>query len=141
MIRSYRQLIAWQKAMALAEAIYQLVRALPDEERFGLSHQLRKCAISIPSNIAEGHTRHSTREYLRFLSIALGSVAEAETQLLLAVRLGMVSPDQTAAIEDLLEEVGKMLRAIQRKLDTSGVNELGSQHYVAAPELSLTPQS
>ncbi|MDZ7790898.1 MAG: four helix bundle protein [Xanthomonadales bacterium] len=141
MIRNYRQLIVWQKAMELAERIYRLVRAIPDEERFGLSHQLRKCAVSIPSNIAEGHTRRSTREYLQFISIALGSIAEAETQLLLTLRLGMVTPHQTAQIEDLMVEVGKMLRAIQGKLATNETRELDGQFFAEEREPSLTPES
>jgi len=141
MIRNYRQLIAWQKAMELAERIYRLVEELPDEERFGLSYQLRKCAVSIPSNIAEGHTRRSTREYLQFISITLGSIAEAETQLLLAVRLGMVKPEQTIPIEDLMVEVGKMLRAIEGKLRPTEARELDAQYFQGEGEHSLTPES
>ncbi len=140
MIRNYRQLIVWQKAMQLAERIYRVVEKLPDEERFGLSYQLRKCAVSIPSNIAEGHTRRSTREYLRFISIALGSIAEAETQLLLAARLGMVKPEQTASIEDLMVEVGKMLRAIQGKLKPNEVRELDAEFFEEEREHSLNPE-
>jgi four helix bundle protein len=138
MIRSYRQLIVWQKSMELAEGIYRLVEELPADERFGLSRQLRKCAVSVPSNIAEGHTRRSTREYLQFISIALGSIAEAETQLLLAVRLGLIAPESTTRVEDLMVEVGKMLRAIQGKLQTNEAREL--EPWVSAPE-SARPES
>ena len=139
MIRNYRQLIVWQKSIALAERIYPLARALPDEERFGLSFQLRKCAVSIPSNIAEGHTRRSTKDYLRFLSIALGSVAEAETQLLLAVRLGMLVPEQTTPAEILLNEVGKMLRAIQAKLEAGLVAEEAAEYSTTSQPLTPDP--
>lgn len=140
MIRNYRQLIVWQKAMELAEQIYRLVEHLPDEERFGLSYQLRKCAVSIPSNIAEGHTRRSTREYLQFISIALGSIAEAETQMLLAVRLRMLKPEQTAPIEDLMVEVGKMLRAIQGKLKPTEAREPDPEHFEWQDQYSLNPE-
>ena len=129
MIRSYRELIVWQKSMDLAEKTYLLVSDFPDDERFGLAHQLKKCAVSIPSNIAEGHTRRSTKDYLRFISFALGSVAEAETQLLLVVRLGMVAPEQTAPLEDLLAEIGKMLRAIQSRLESTELRDSDTDHF------------
>lgn len=141
MIRNYRQLIVWQKAMELAEQIYRLVEELPDEERFGLSYQLRKCAVSIPSNVAEGHARRSTREYLQFISIALGSIAEAETQMLLAVRLRMLKPEQTAPIEDLMVEVGKMLRTIQGKLKPTEAREPHPEYFKWQDQYSLNPES
>src|SRR6185295_7508902 len=88
---SYRDLIVWQSAMQLAEDTYKLCARFPRSERFGLGAQLQRCAVSVPLNIAEGQARGSTRDYLRFLSIARGSAAEVETQLLLAQRLGYVA--------------------------------------------------
>jgi len=85
-VMNYQDLIVWQKAMELAEIVYVLARKLPKEELFALSDQMRRAAISIPSNIAEGHARNSTKEFIQFLSIAKGSTAEIETQLLLCVR-------------------------------------------------------
>jgi len=87
MATSYRELVVWQKAMSLAEAAYAVAGLLPDSERFGLSSQIRRAAISVPSNIAEGHERRSRAEYRRFIAIACGSLAELETQLELANRL------------------------------------------------------
>ena len=84
MAKSYRELIVWQKSMELAEKVYLLVKALPKEETYALSDQMRRAAVSIPSNIAEGHARQSQKEFLQFLCIARGSRAELETQLLLA---------------------------------------------------------
>ncbi len=79
--RSYRDLVVWQKSMDLVEEIYRLTKLLPKEEFFGIANQLRRAAISIPSNIAEGNTRNSQKDYARFLSIARGSEAKIETQL------------------------------------------------------------
>ena len=90
-INSYRDLIAWQKAMDLAQCIYDLTDSFPREEAFGLRPQLRRCSVSIPSNIAEGHARHSTRDFIHFLRVARGSLAEAETQLMLCGRRKYIS--------------------------------------------------
>jgi four helix bundle protein len=130
-IASYRELLVWQKAMEMVEQVYRFVDGLPSDERFELSRQLRRAAVSVPSNIAEGHSRRSTREYLQFISIALGSVAELETQLLLAVRLNMAQPESTVSLEEILSEIGKMLRAIQVSLN-SKVSEPRHQDYQCA---------
>ncbi|MGY6553090.1 MAG: four helix bundle protein [Wenzhouxiangella sp.] len=128
---SYRELLVWQKAMEMVEQVYHFVDVLPSDERFELSRQLRRAAVSVPSNVAEGHSRKSTREYLQFLSIALGSVAELETQLLLAVRLKMAKPEDTAQIEENLSEIGKMLRAIQSSI-SARVGEIEQLSYAVA---------
>lgn len=91
-VRSYRDLLAWQKAVMLVELVYRMSARLPVDERFGLTSQLRRAAVSILSNIAEGHGRESTKEFTRFISIARGSLAELETQLEIALRLNMVTP-------------------------------------------------
>jgi four helix bundle protein len=115
-VRSYRDLIVWRKSMELVERVYRMTRTFPAEELYGLSSQVRRAAVSIPSNIAEGQARRSTAELLRFLSIAQGSRAEVETQTLIALRLGYVTENQIAEIVSLLEEISKMLNTLKAKL-------------------------
>lgn len=116
-IKSHRDLKVWQRGMDLAEEVYALTQDFPADERFGLISQLRRAIVSIPANIAEGHARSSTKEYLRFLSIALGSLAEVETFLELAQRLQMANQDQIADLLDDLIEERKMLRSLQASLN------------------------
>lgn len=118
-VKQYKELIVWQKAMILAEEVYRLVRLLPKEEIYSLSSQMRRAVVSIPSNIAEGQSRNSTREFANFLSIARGSNAELETQIDLCVRLGYIKGTQTETAVSLTEEVGRMLTALIGKLATS----------------------
>ncbi|MDX1452214.1 MAG: four helix bundle protein [Oleiphilaceae bacterium] len=104
MIKRHQKLLVWQEAMKLAESVYALSRQLPREELFVLTAQLRKCAVSVPSNIAEGASRHSDKEMLRFLNIAKGSLAEMETQILLCERLYSIEwcyEDTKRKIEDV----------------------------------------
>ena len=116
MATDFKELLVWQKSMDLVEMVYGLVRLLPPEERYELSSQIRRAAVSIPSNIAEGEGRKSNREFLRFLSIARGSRAELETQLLLAQRLGYLSKEQIAPAITLCNEIGRMLFALMENL-------------------------
>ena len=116
MIKSYKGLIVWQKAMEMVENIYALTQSLPKDELFALTNQIRRAAISVPSNIAEGYGRQSKKEYQQFLSIANGSVCEIETQLLLCVRLGYLTEENTRETFQLLSEIGKMIIAIKQKL-------------------------
>ena len=118
-IKSYRDLEVWQRSMRLAKRIYQVTNRFPTDERFGLTNQLRRAAVSVPSNLAEGHARFGAGEFSRFISITMGSVAELETQILLSNDLGYV---EGATAEELLSEldgIGKMLRgpakSIQRR--------------------------
>jgi four helix bundle protein len=115
-VQNYQDLIVWQKAMDLAEMIYSVACQLPKEERFVLSDQMRRAAVSIPSNIAEGNSRHSTKDYVRFLSIARGSNAELQTQMLLCVRLHFLQTADVKPVMTLSEEIGKMLNALIRSL-------------------------
>jgi four helix bundle protein len=117
MLKSYRELDVWQEAWALVEAIYALSTRFPSEERFGLSSQIRRSSVSIPSNIAEGHARPTTRDYLRFIGISLGSLAEMETQLLLAQRLGYIDHATLDATLQASERVGRMLRGLSKSLN------------------------
>ena len=106
---SYKELIVWQKAMDLVDEVYLLVNHLPKEEQFALSSQLRRAAVSVPSNIAEGQGRNTKREFLQFLSIARGSVFEAETQLLICVRQRYLSEEQVQKALHLCGEIGRIL--------------------------------
>jgi four helix bundle protein len=111
----YRDLVAWQKAMALAEAVYRETATLPLEERYGLTSQMRRAAVSIPSNIAEGQGRRSSDdEFVRFLAIALGSVCELETQLELAERLHMLTNESASRVRPLVEEVGRVIGGLRK---------------------------
>jgi four helix bundle protein len=115
-IESYRDLDVWTQGVALSLAVYNLTSRFPKHEQYGLISQLRRCAVSIPSNIAEGHARLSTREYLRHVSIALGSLAELETQAIIAQDLSYA--DQSAASELLSDpdRLGKQLRSLSISL-------------------------
>src|SRR3954467_1556385 len=93
-VKNYQELVAWQKAMDLVEAVYKVSEKFPKEEVFGLRAQLRRSSVSIPSNIAEGQGRAGAVEFCRFLHIAHGSLREVETQLLIAQRLGYLKPDE-----------------------------------------------
>ena len=118
MITNYRELVAWQKAMELAAEVYRVVKFLPKEELYALSNQMRRSAVSIPSNIAEGQARGSTKEFVQFLSIARGSNAELQTQCLLCAQLSYIPENELQKALSLSDEVGKMLNALIKKLTT-----------------------
>ena len=115
-ISSFKDLIVWQKAFRLCTGIYGETRGFPADERFGLVAELRKTARSVVCNIAEGHRKRSTAEFLRFLDISAGSSAEVETQLLLARELDYLGAEQSEALLVLLAEVQRMLRSLIRSL-------------------------
>jgi four helix bundle protein len=115
-VTSYRDLTVWQKAMDLAEMIFSLTAKIPREQIYGMSAQMQRAANSVPSNIAEGHARNSTKEYLYYISVSLGSIAELETQLMLCGRVKFLSEGEVTRALGLADEVGKMLRSIQRGL-------------------------
>ena len=117
-VSSFKALTVWQRLMELVEEVYRLARLLPREELFALSAQMRRAAVSIPSNIAEGQQRSSTKEYRNFLSIAKGSNGELQTQLMICVRLKFLTQSQTETAMGLSEEVGKMLTALIGRLST-----------------------
>ena len=119
-INSYRDLRVWQAGIALAENCYRLTKPFPRDELYGLVAQMRRAAVSIPANIAEGYGRDSTNSYTHFLRVAQGSLKEVETHLILSERLGMAKGDETAPILIDCEELGKMLRALIRKLEGRG---------------------
>ena len=111
-VKSYRDLEVWRKSMSLVEETYRLSSGLPRNEEFGLKIQMRRAAVSIPSNIAEGHSRRHSREFLQHLSISSGSLAELETQLNLAMRLNLIPPSDAEEATRLCEEIGKMLHGL-----------------------------
>jgi four helix bundle protein len=116
MINSYKQLIVWQRSIELVEEVYKLTAIFPKEEMYGLISQIRRSAISIPSNIAEGRHRGSRKDFLQFLRIAYGSANELETQLIISKRLGYGKSDNYEKVESLLCEITKMLYAMIIKL-------------------------
>jgi four helix bundle protein len=116
-VKSFHELIVWQKAMALVERVYLLSADFPKDEQYGLTAQLRRATVSIPSNIAEGQCRGSSRDFARFLAIARGSLAEVETQLLLTARLQFVDASKVDALIENVDEIGRLLRGLTRSLD------------------------
>jgi len=115
-IRNYRDLVVWQRAMDLVEMIYRLSRSFPKDEIYGLVAQLRKAAVSVPANIAEGRGRHTTKEFLHFLSIASGSLVEMETHVLIAERLNYVEHQAASEAIELAAEVGRLANGLIRSL-------------------------
>ena len=115
--KSYKDLEVWRKAMDLVRNIYKITKTYPDDEKFGLSIQMRKAAISIPSNIAEGHARLSTAEFMRFISITLGSVAELETQIIISFDLDYINQECRNQLVTQTDIIGKMLRGLYKSLD------------------------
>lgn len=115
-LQSYRDLEVWQKSVELVISAYQLAKQLPDEEKYGLISQIRRAAVSIPANIAEGYGSTYRGEYLRHLSIAKGSLYELETHFVIAVRLNFVDREETKNIWDIAQDVGKMLNRLMQSL-------------------------
>jgi len=115
-MKGYKELTVWQKSMDLVVCVYNLVKLLPKYETYGLSDQMRRAVVSIPSNIAEGQSRNSAADFARFLNIALGSCFELETQLQICVRLEYVKETDIETAANLCEEVGKMLSVMIGKL-------------------------
>jgi len=112
--RTFRDLIVWRRAIELAKAVYQATRAMPETERFGLIAQMRRAAVSVPSNIAEGNARHTLKDYIHFLSMARGSLAELETQITIARELNMLNDPHP--LVDLLSETDRLLQGLIRSL-------------------------
>ena len=113
----YEDLVVWQKGMELVKIVYEVTRTFPRDEKFGLVSQMQRAAVSIPSNIAEGRARHSTGEFVQFISHAEGSLAELSTQLLLSVQLGFCSKERTEEAIQLTRELRRMLNGLRRKLE------------------------
>ena len=116
-IQSYRDLEVWQAAMDAVVNCYALTDRYPPSERYALTRETRRSVVSVPSNIAEGHNRHATNAYLNHVNIALGSVAELETQVEIAVRLKFVQRSEIERLDSDLRRIGRMLRRLQQALE------------------------
>jgi len=126
-VKRYSELIAWQKAIDLVEEVYKITKEFPREEVYGLTSQLRRAAVSVPSNIAEGQMR-SSRDFVRFLSIAHGSLSEVETQLFIAQRLGYVNSEQAVNLGVMTAEVGRLINGLSKSIEklTTGHRSLAT---------------
>jgi four helix bundle protein len=115
-IKHYRDLIVWQKAVELVVVIYRITTKFPHAELYGLTSQIRRAAISIPSNIAEGQGRNTTRDFIHFLSIAHGSLKEMETQVIISQRLGFIEDKETSLIIESTNEIGRLISGLSKAL-------------------------
>lgn len=115
-IKSFRDLLVWQKAMDFVVKVYRVSACFPREELYGLTSQVRRAAVSVPSNISEGHGRETTPDFLKFLGIAYGSLNEAQTQILIGERLGFINESQRTDLIDSAGEVARLLNGLRRSL-------------------------
>jgi four helix bundle protein len=115
-VKSYKDLIVWKKAIEMVLEIYKIVSIFPSEERYALTSQIRRSAVSVPSNIAEGHSRQHSSEFRQFIYIALGSLAELDTQLIIAEKLQYIREEELVLITERIVELRKMLFTIGKKL-------------------------
>ena len=122
--QGYRKLMVWERAMELVAAVYLMTDLMPDSERFGLISQMQRAAVSIPSNIAEGHSRSHTGDYLRHLSFARGSLSELETQITISVRVKRLSREHATEAWELSQEVGRMLTGLIKSVSDSEKTKL-----------------
>jgi four helix bundle protein len=129
---SFRDLAVWQRAIELTLAVYKLTASFPDSERFGLTNQIRRASVSVASNIAEGYGRSTRGEYIQFLGHARGSVSEVETQLVIAKALGFGSKQALQKAEEFCSEVGRMLRAMMKSLQSKSAHP-GPTSLVPSP--------
>jgi four helix bundle protein len=120
--QSYRDLVVWQKSMALCVEIYKTCGAFPQSELYGLADQMKRAAVSVPSNIAEGQGRQHVKEFLHFVSVANGSLAELDTQRILAENLNFICPERSASLDKRITEIRKMLYMLRAKLKASTEN-------------------
>ena len=115
-IESHRDLIAWKKAIGLVTTCYRLTRKFPADERFGLTQQLQRAAVSVPANIAEGKGRGTPKEFARFLNVASGSLTELDTHLVIANELGYITHEELREVGDVVEEVGRIITGLRKSL-------------------------
>ncbi|MFH1665129.1 MAG: four helix bundle protein [Candidatus Omnitrophota bacterium] len=115
-IRNFKDLLIWKEGVNLVEKIYQVTKSFPKEELYGITAQIRRAAISIPSNISEGFMRKHNKEFKQFLFIALGSNAEVETQLIISNRLGYLKSEQLSQLEEVIDKINKMTMSLIKKL-------------------------
>lgn len=127
MKHNFRELKIWQRGIELSVMIYEISNNFPSEERFGLCSQLRRAGVSVPSNIAEGSSRNSPKEFVRYLSIASGSCAEVETQLEIAKRLGFVNEEQLASPLNETREIQKMIHSFSSSIENKLIKKIKNQ--------------
>jgi len=130
-LKNYKELKVWQKAYHLCIEIYKITKDFPKEERYGLTSQIRRASVSVPSNIAEGYGRKTTREYIQALYVAYGSNCELETQILLSGDLGYIKPEDLEKLQGVLGDVERMLMGLIRSLE--------NRHSTPCPLDPLTP--
>ena len=118
-MKSFKGLKVWQKGIELVAIVYEITASFPEEEKYGLSAQMRRAAVSIPSNIAEGHLRKTAKDFKQFLSIARGSCAELETQMIIAHKLGFIQEDNFNNLSPKIEELSKMLSSFYSKINSN----------------------
>ena len=123
-IKTFRDLTVWQKSMALLTRLYRETNGFPTDEKFGLVSQIRRSAVSIPSNIAEGFGRHATNDYLRFLQISMGSLFELETQIEISRNLGYLNKDEFEILDSSCREIERMLSSLIQKIRDKGVKQV-----------------
>jgi four helix bundle protein len=140
-LRSYQELKVWQVGMQIAREAYLLSKGFPKDEIYGLVTQMRRAAVSVPANIAEGHARESTKEFLRFLLVARGSLAELETHVLLAQDLGYCRADQANQVLQKCHEEGRMLRGLQRSLQSRLKSPPSPPSSLVSRPSPLSPES
>jgi four helix bundle protein len=119
MAKTYRDLIVWQRSISLAEQLYAVTATFPKSELYGLVSQIRRNAVSIPSNIAEGNSRRSKTDYARFITIAMGTVFELETQLLIARNVGYMKNDEYEELSGTIDNIEALLAGLRRKLENN----------------------
>jgi four helix bundle protein len=142
MVQNYRDLIAWQKAMDIAEAVFAATKSFPDGQKYVLTSQMQRSAVSIPSNIAEGRSRHSRNDFIYHLNVARGSLAELETQIILSRRLKFMKEDETKSLLEQCNEVTRVLFGLRDSLNGShGVSEPDAPafEYETLQTYNLTP--
>ena len=122
MLKNYKELKVWQRSYQLCLEIYKITKRFPNEEKYGLTSQIRRAAVSVPSNISEGYGRKTTPEYIRFLYIAYGSNCEMETQILLSGDLGYIETDKLENLQERMGEVERMLKALIKSLEKKHSN-------------------
>lgn len=115
-IKSYNDLIVWRKAIELVSDIYKATQKFPKEETYGLTSQIRRCAVSVPSNIAEGQARNTTGEFLQFLGIARGSLAELDTQIIIANKLGFLSDEAVKYFREKIADINKLNNGLMKSI-------------------------
>jgi len=116
-MHGFKELDVWKKAMSLVTSVYLLTKQFPKEEMYGLTSQVRRCAVSIPSNIAEGRGKRSTKDFIRYLNIAYGSSAELETQILIAQNLGFITVETAEPIQSQIAEINRMLNGLLQSME------------------------